>query len=151
MRRIVRRRDDDAVGESGLAPAVVRENRVGNDRGRSVFVSLCEHDFHSVGRQHLKRAGQRRHRERMRVHAEKQRAIDLVLLSVQANRLADGQDMPFVESLFECGTAMSRGAEGNPLRRHRRVRHFGIVGRDEPGHVHQHRCLPAFLQMDLLS
>ena len=43
----------------------------------------------------------------MRVHAEKQRAIDLLLLPVQANGLTDGEDMPFVESLFECGTTMS--------------------------------------------
>ena len=107
MGRIVRRRDDDAVGESGLAPAVVGENRVGNDRGRGVFVAFRDHDLHPVGRQHLKRAGQRRHRERMRVHAEKQRAVDLVLLAVQANRLSDGEDVPFVEGLFERGATMS--------------------------------------------
>ena len=139
MGRIVRRRDDDAVGESRLAPAVVGENRVGNGRGRGVFIPLRDHDLHAVGRQHLKRAGKRRHGERMRVHAEKQRAIDLLLLPVQANGLTDGEDMPFVESLVECGTAMSRGAEGHPLRRHRRVRRLRIVGRDESGHVHQHR------------
>ena len=42
----------------------------------------------------------------MRVHAKKQRAIDLVLLSVQTNRLADGQDLPLIKSLFERRTAM---------------------------------------------
>ena len=42
----------------------------------------------------------------MRVHAKKQRAIDLVLLSVQTDRLADGQDMPPIESLVERRTAM---------------------------------------------
>jgi hypothetical protein len=36
----------------------------------------------------------------MRIHAEKQRAIDLLPFPVQAN----GQDMPFIERLFECGT-----------------------------------------------
>src|SRR5208282_1667637 len=35
---------------------------------------------------------------------------------------------------------MSGGAEGNPLFRHGRVRHLRIVGRDESGYVHQHRC-----------
>ena len=89
-----------------------------NGRGRGVFIALREHDFHPVGRQHFKRAGKRRHRKRMRVHAEKQRAIDLLLLPVQANGLTDGEDMPFIESLVECGTTMSRGAEGNPLCRH---------------------------------
>ena len=80
---------------------------MGNGGRRGIFVPFRDHDFHPVGRQHLKRARQRRHRERMRVHAKKQRAINLVLLSVQANRLTDGEDMPLIEGLFECGTTMS--------------------------------------------
>ena len=43
----------------------------------------------------------------MRIHAEKQRAVDLLLLPVQANRLRDGKDVRFVESLVECGPAMA--------------------------------------------
>jgi hypothetical protein len=42
----------------------------------------------------------------VRVDAKKQRAIDLALFSVQTNRLADGQDMPLIKSLFERRTAM---------------------------------------------
>ena len=122
MRRIMRGRDDNAVGQSCLAPAIVSENRVRNCRGRRVFIAFREHDFHPIGRQHLQRAGQSRHGKRMRVHAQKQRAVDVLLRSIQANSLGDGQDMPFIESLVECGTAMSRGAEGHPLRRHGRVR-----------------------------
>ena len=97
----MRRRDDDTVGKSCLTPAVVGENRVRNDRGWGIFVLFRNHDFHPICRQHFKRAGKRRHRERMRVHAEKQRAINLLLLSVQANGLTDGEDVPFVESFFE--------------------------------------------------
>ena len=74
---------------------------------------------------------QGRHRERVRVHAEKQRAVDLLLLAVEADGLADGQDMPLVESLVERGAAMPRGAERHPLRGHRRVGHLGVIGRDE--------------------
>jgi hypothetical protein len=46
--------------------------------------------------------------------------------------------MPFVERLFECGTAMSRGAEHNPLLRHGRIRKIGVVGRDEVGDINEH-------------
>jgi hypothetical protein len=53
----------------------------------------------------------------MRVHAEKQRAIDLLLFSVQANGLTDGKDVPFIKRLLEGRTAMSGGAERNPLPR----------------------------------
>jgi hypothetical protein len=73
-----------------------------------VYSSPCAiHDFHPVGRQHLKRAGQSRHGGCMRVHAEKQRAIDLLPLPGQTNGLTDGEDMPFIESPIKCGTAMS--------------------------------------------
>jgi hypothetical protein len=37
----------------------------------------------------------------MRVHPKKQWAINLVLLSVEANRLTDREDMPLVECFFE--------------------------------------------------
>ena len=76
----------------------------------------------------------------MSIHAEEQWAIGLLPFSVQAHGLTNGEDVPFVESLLECRATMSRGAEGNPLCLNRRVRHLCIVGRDESGHVHQHRC-----------
>ena len=43
----------------------------------------------------------------MRIHAKKQWAINLVQLSVQANRLADSEDVPLIEGLVERGTPMS--------------------------------------------
>ena len=67
-------------------------------------------------------------------------AINLMLLSVQANRLTDGEDMPLIEGVIECGPAMSRGAERNPLCRNRGVRPLCVVGRDESGNVYQHPC-----------
>ena len=77
------------------------------DRSRGIFVSRRDHYIYSVGRQHLQSAGKSRNRERMCVHTEKQRAINLLLPAVQANGLADGENMPFIESLLECGTTMS--------------------------------------------
>jgi hypothetical protein len=76
----------------------------------------------------------------MRIHAEKQRTINLVQLSIQRNRLADSEDVPLVEGLVERRTPMSCGAESDPLGGNGRVRLFSIVGRDQPGHIHQHRC-----------
>ena len=97
----MRRRDNDTVGDTCLAPAVVSENRAGNDRGRGILISFGKHDLHAVCRQHLKSTGESRHGKGMRIHAEKQRSINLVLLSIQADRLADSEDMPFIESLIE--------------------------------------------------
>ena len=82
---------------------------------------------------------QRRNRQRVRVDAEEERPVDPPALAVIANGLADGEDMPFVEGALESAAAVPGGAEGNALRRHGRIRHDRVVGRDEPGHVDQHR------------
>ena len=97
MGRIMRRGDHNAIGKSGSSSTIVRENRVGDDGRRSKFFLLCKHDFHPICRQHFQSAGKSGRRERMRVHAEEQRAIDFLLCAVQAKRLGDGEDMRFVE------------------------------------------------------
>ena len=72
-----------------------------NSRCRSVFIALRQHDVDSVGGEHFKGAGQCRHRERMGVQPEKQRAIDLLLLPIPTNGLTDCEDMPLVKRLVE--------------------------------------------------
>ena len=108
-------------------------------QGWRVFVILGNHDFHAVGRQHFERAGKRRFGKGVRVNAEKQRAVDALLLAIAANSLTNGKDMPFVEALVECRTAMPRGAERDLLPGHRRLRNLRVVGSNQFGYVDQHR------------
>jgi len=143
-RRVVGRRDNDAVSKSCLAPAVVCENRVGNGRGWGIFVPLRDHDFNPVCRQHLKGTGKSRHGQSMGIHTHEQRTVDTVLLAVETDRLADGQDMPLVEGRLECGPAVTRCAECDPLGRDRRVRNLRVVRRAQARHVHQHFRLGRF-------
>ena len=82
-------------------PAIVGQNRMRNHRGRSVFVPFGEHHLDSIGRQHLQRGGAGRNGKRVRINAEKQRAIGSLPLSIQANRLGNREDVPFVESQLE--------------------------------------------------
>ena len=137
MGRIVRGGDDDAVGQSAFAPAVVCENRMGEHGRGSVFIALRDHHLDFVGRHHLQRAGQRGHGERVRVDSQEQGAVDALLLAVEADGLADSEDMALVESPVERGAAMAGSAEGHALRRHRRIGAFGIVSRDEIRNVDQ--------------
>jgi len=51
----------------------------------------------------------------MRIHPDKQWAIDFLLLPILANCLTDREDVPFVERLVEGGAAVSRSAEGYTL------------------------------------
>ena len=47
-RRIMRRRDDDPVGESCLPATVVSQNRVRDDRGRRVFIPFRDHHIDAI-------------------------------------------------------------------------------------------------------
>jgi hypothetical protein len=42
----------------------------------------------------------------MSIHAEEERSVDILPLTVHANGLGDGKDMPFVEGFSEWGTPM---------------------------------------------
>ena len=141
MRRIVRRRDDDPVGQPRFPPAIVSQNRMRNHRGRRVFVPFGDHHLDSVCRQHFERGGAGRDGQCVRVDAEKQRAGDVLPRAIQANRLGDREDVPLVERLLERRTAMSGGAKRHALRRHCGVGHPGVVGGDEPRHIDQHSRL----------
>ena len=73
----------------------------------------------------------------MRVHAEEERAGDLLLLSIQTNGLSDGEDMPLVKSVFECRTAMAGGSKRHSLLGHRVVGNSCVVCGDKPRNVNQ--------------
>src|SRR5262245_65659458 len=55
-RRVMRRCDDDAVREAALATAIVGENRVRDDRGRSVSVVSIDQYVDAIGYQNLESA-----------------------------------------------------------------------------------------------
>ncbi|MNO69871.1 hypothetical protein D3C76_607340 [compost metagenome] len=138
LRRVVRRRDDDAVGKALFAATVVAKDGVGHRRGRRVLVVFGQHHLHAVGRQHFQRTGRGRCRQRVGVGADEQRAIDALLLAVQADGLGDGQHVVLVETQLEGSTSVPRGAEGHPLGRHRRVGAAGVVSGEQSGNIDQH-------------
>ena len=77
LRRIVRRRDHDAVGQAGRPPAVVRQDRMRERRRRRVAVLADRSSYlDAVRRQHFQRAGERRLGKRMRVLGQEQRPVD---------------------------------------------------------------------------
>jgi hypothetical protein len=137
--RIVRRRDDNAVGQSFIAAAVVSEYCVRNHRSGRVFILIREHDFHTIGRQHFERVRTSPNRQRVRVNAEIQRAAYAVALAVVTNSLTDGQHMPLVESDFKGAATMPRGAERHTLRGDRRIGSLRVVRSHQPRDIDQHR------------
>jgi len=107
-RRVVRRRDDDAIGQPAGAAAVVAEDRVGDRRGWRVarlavgFAAAgVDTRLDAVGRQHFQRRDERRLGQRVGVHAHEQRAVDAFPAAVIADRLGGGEDVPLVEAALE--------------------------------------------------
>ena len=101
LRRIVRRRDDDAVGQTGLASAIVNNDGARNDRRRRHAIIALDDRFDAVGREHFERGALRGRGQRVRVLAHLKRAIGAVAAAVIANRLGDGENV----RLGECAVA----------------------------------------------
>ncbi len=144
VRWIVRRRDHDAVGQTAVAPPavmqfVVDQDRVRHRRRGRELAAAGEHRLHTVRRQHFQRTLQRRLRQGMGVRTDEQRAVDALALAVFADRLADRQDVPFVEAALERTAAMTGRAERHPLRGDRRIGLQVDIGGQQFRHVDQDR------------
>ena len=73
--RVVRGRDDDAVGEMLRAAAVVNEDRARDDRRRRHAVVALDDRLDVVGRQHLERGALGRPGQRVGVLAQVERTV----------------------------------------------------------------------------
>ena len=105
--RIVRRRDDDAIGKAARAPVVVRQNRMRDRWRRRIAAIVRDHCFDAVLRQHFECGNEGRLRQRVRVHTQEQRAVDALPFAVNADRLRHGKDMRLIERALERRAAMT--------------------------------------------
>ena len=131
VRWVVRGRDDDAVRQMLSPPAVVGEDGVRDDRRGRVAKPHLNAQLDAIGRQDLDRCRERRFRERVRVHADEERPVDLLRGAVVGHGLGDGQDVPLVKALPGRDAAMPRRAKGDALLSQARVWSAGEVGGDE--------------------
>ena len=117
VRRIVGRRDDDAVGEPRFSSAVVTQNRVGDGRSRRVGSSFRKHHLDAVSSKHFQRTCKCRLGQRMSVHPKEERTVNVLQFAVVANRLSDCEDVPLVERAVESRSAMAGRTEDDLLPR----------------------------------
>ena len=139
LRRVVRRRDHDAIREPRRAATVVREDRLRDHGRRGDVVVVVDHDLDAVGREHLQRAHPGRLRQGVSVPAKEERAVDPMCPAVETDRLDDRQDVRLVEARLERRAPVPGGPEGYALRRHRGIRPLRGVRGDEPRYVNQER------------
>src|SRR4029453_15972524 len=107
--------DDDAIRETGLATAIVGENRVRDYRRGSVTIVSIDHDVDAIRCQHLQSAGKSGLRKRMRIDADVERPVNALLLAVEANRLRDCEDVRLIERVIERGAAVPGSSKHNAL------------------------------------
>ena len=120
LRRIVRGRDHDAVGQPVMAPAVMDEDGVGDRRRRREAVVALDDGRHVVCRQNLERGPLRGTRDRVRVLAHVERAGDGVRVAIVADRLGDRHDVRRGERAAQGRSSVPAGPEADLL--------GGIVG-----------------------
>src|SRR5262249_21774144 len=138
FRRIVRRRNHDAVRVALSAPAIVDENGPRYDGRWSDAIVALNQGFDTVCRQDLKSCSLRRIRKSVRVLAHVQRAICAVSIPVIADRLSDGEDVGFVETPRKRRASMTAGSEPHHLVGIRQIRAALEILTLQPGEVNQH-------------
>ncbi len=138
-RWVVRRRDDDAVGEPeglpGCAAGVVREDGVRDHRGGGGLPGRRDPGVHPVGGQYLQRAGERGCGQGVGVHTDEQRPVHLVGGSVFADRLRDRDDVVGVEGPAQRRPAVPGCSERDALGRLGGVGLVVVVGGQQRVHV----------------
>lgn len=110
--RVVRWRDHHAIGQIRAAVTVIGQDGMRDDGGWRITILRINTHFQPGCGKHFQRGFQRRAGEGMRIDADEQRTGDARVLPVIDNRLADGQDMLFIEAGAQRGTPMSRCAKG---------------------------------------
>ncbi|MNF49783.1 hypothetical protein D3C84_310660 [compost metagenome] len=140
LRWVMGRRDDNAICQPRRAAAVVAQDGVGNGWGRRVLIAFGDHHRHPVGSQYFQGAGTGRRRQRMGIDADKQRTVDALGFAIQANGLADGQDVPFIETQLERAATVPRRTERNALGSHRGIGLAGVIGRNQSRDIDQQGC-----------
>ena len=138
LRRVVRGRDNDTVGEVVPAAAVVDEDGPRDDgRWRDAIVALDDR-LNPVSRQHLDGGALGWPGQGVRVLSHVERAVDPLGAAVVADGLGDGQDMGLGERAAKRGAPVPAGAEADQLVRVAQVGLAVVVLPFQPAHVHQH-------------
>ena len=123
-RGIMARRNDDAIGSAWVGIAqfgIMAEYGMADDGGWRIAVVTfidpgLDDDFDVVCRQNFDSRHKSGLAERMAIHSQKERSVDVFFFSVFGNGLRDGDDMHLVERTATCDATMSTRSERDPTR-----------------------------------
>ena len=97
LRRVVRGRDDNAVGEVPCTIPVVNEDVPRDDRCRRDAVALLDDGLHCIGRQHLQCGALGRRGQGVCVLPHVEWAVDALTVPIVTNGLRNGENVRFGE------------------------------------------------------
>ena len=135
--RVVRGRDDDAVGQLLGAAAIVHEDRARDHRRRREPSSLLNDRLDAVGRQHFQCRSLRRPGQRVRVLAHVKRAVDALAARYSQIACVIARICASVNVPSQRRAAMAAGAEADELLRIVEVRLPLVIGPLKAGHIDQ--------------
>ena len=135
LRRVVRGRDHDAVGQVVHAVLVVGEDGVRERGRRRVGQRGIDAGLDFVAGQHFERGVECRVGQRVRILCDEDGAGDAVDGAVLDDGLRDGGDVVVVEAGEERTAAVAGGSERDLLRGDSDVRMQRVVGGDEARNV----------------
>ena len=130
-RGVMRRSDDNAVGQGRDAPGIPAQDGVRDGRGRCIHSCGSDAHLHVVGHQHLKGRTKGRLRQGMGIAPQKERPVNAIGLAVVAYGLSDGINMFFIKGLQQRRAAMPGCAKRHPLGRNSGIGIFGKIGADK--------------------
>jgi len=104
----------------------------------SAWNSRIHYHVDTVGGQHLDGARKGRLGQRVGVHSDEERTVNLMRVAIRADGLRDGQNMCLVEGALEGRAAVSRRSE-HDARRDVLIGMLRVVHRHQPRHVDQQR------------
>ena len=134
-RRVVRRGDDDAVGQVAVAAAVERQDRVADRRRRRVAVGRIDHRHNVIGGQHLQRRRPGRLGQRVGVPADEQRPVVPCAARYSAMACVVARMCASLNARVQAGAAVPRRAEHHLLLEVVRIGLDRVVRRHHMGHI----------------
>ncbi len=134
-RRVVRRRDDDAIRVPNAIGSVVRQDRQRDRRCRHKTIRSVNHHRHAVRGQNFERRGMCRFGQGVSVLTDEQRSLDPLAGSVLTDGLGCRRDVGVVETRVQRRSTVARRAEAHLLARIIGVGCQVVISRQQGGNV----------------
>ena len=127
FRRIMRRRDNNTVGQAIWFSSVVIQNRMRNNGRRRITLTFLDNHIKAISNHNFNRRTKSSLRQGMCIHSNKEWTIDALSTPVFTQCLANCCYMSLVERIQQRRTTMPRCTKANSLSWIIDIRHLSVI------------------------